>query len=179
MEIVLLEKSVNLSREYSQEEKQWLCDNYPHLGMKETTKQFNEKFNRNKKPKTLQRYCTQRLNLNVTQDYLENKRYWFTSAIGTISKNCRGEWKIKTENGWELLTRSMFENIPDGYIVVHLDCNKDNNEKDNLVMIKNGVQTTLRNWGMWSENAKITETALKWYELYVLLKNDYLLESED
>lgn len=179
MKSVLTENEVNLARGYTEEEKYWLCENYPNLGIKETARQFNEKFNRNKKPKTIQRYCTQSLNLCVTQDYLDNKRYWFTSPVGTVSKNCRGEWKIKTENGWELLTRSMFKNIPKGYIIVHLDCDKDNNSKENLVMIKNGVQTTLRNWGMWSENAKITETALKWYELYELLKNDYLLESEE
>lgn len=176
---VLAENAVNTARGYTEKEKQWLCENYPNLGMKETTKKFNEIFNRNKKPKTLQRYCTQHLDLGVTQDYLENKRYWFTAPIGTISKNCRGEWKIKTENGWQPLARSMFEDIPEGYIVVHLDCNKDNNERDNLIVIRNGVQTTLRNLGMWSENAQITETALKWYELYELLKDKYSMESEE
>lgn len=159
-------QNVNGRRYYEEEEKQWLRDNYPHLGMQETTKQFNEKFNHNKNAKSLQRYCTQKLGLSVTDEYIQSKRYWFASEIGTISKNCRGEWKIKTEDGWIPLTRSMFDYIPDGHIVVHLDCNKDNNSKENLVVIRNGVQTTLRNLGMWSEDARITETAIKWYELY-------------
>ena len=159
-------QNVNGRRYYEEEEKQWLRENYPHLGMHETTRQFNAKFNHNKVAKSLQRYCTQRLGLSVTDEYIENKRYWFASEVGTISKNCRGVWRIKTENGWMPLARSMFDDVPEGHIVVHLDCNQDNNEKENLIVIRNGVQTTLRNLGMWSENAHITETAIKWYELY-------------
>lgn len=163
-------QNVNCRRYYEEEEKQWLIENYPHLGMNETTRLFNEKFLHNKKPKTLQRYCTQHLGLSVTEEYINTKRYWFASELGTVTKNCRGEWKIKTENGWVLLARSMFENIPDGHIVVHLDCDKDNNEPSNLVVIRNGVHTTLRNLGMWSEDGRITETAIKWYELFSELK---------
>ena len=159
-------QNVNGRRDYEEEEKEWLRANYPHLGMHETAKQFNAKFNHNKNPKSLQRYCTQKLGLSVTEEYNQNKRYWFTAEIGTVSKNVRGEWKIKTEQGWIPLTRSMFDDIPEGHIVVHLACNKDNNEPENLIVLRNGIQTTLRNLGMWSTDARITETAIKWHELY-------------
>lgn len=156
---------------YSDEEKQFLIDNYPNLGIYETAKQFNKKFNRNKDPKTLMKYCQHGLGLHVTDEY-QKKRYE-RSKIGDTYENCRGVQFIKTENGWIPLTHYIIgEEIPEGCFVFHLDEDKSNNDKDNLIVLRNGVQTSLRNMGMWSEHKEITKTAIKWFELKEELQNE-------
>ena len=159
-------QNVNGRRYYEQEEKDWLIENYPKLGVKETTRQFNERFNHNKNAKTLQKYCCHRLGLKVPKEVTLALK---SAPIGYSFRNCRGEWKVKTEDGWIPLAH-LYQNVPKGYIAFHLDGNNDNNSPDNIVVIPNGLQTTARNYNMLSEDPTITRTALTWCELYKMLK---------
>lgn len=70
------------------------------------------------------------------------------------------------------MTHKICGKVPKGYVVVHLDGNKDNNSTENLIAVKNGIQTIVRNAGMWSEDTGISRTAFKWAELYDLLKRE-------
>jgi len=170
-------QNVNGRRYYEQEEKDWLIENYPKLGVKETTRQFNELFNHNKNEIAIKRYCAYRLGLRVSREVTIALK---SAPIGYKYRDCRGVWKIKTEDGWIPLAH-LYQNVPKGYIAFHLDGNQDNNEPDNIIVIPNGLQTTARNYDMVSENPIITKTALTWCELYKLLKdyNKRLVLEED
>ncbi len=160
-------QNVNGRRYYEEDEKQWLREHYSSLSGKELARQFNEKFNHRKEVKSLQRYCSQRLKLKTDRDQYSDMR----SAIGTISKNCRGEYKIKTKKGWEKLTHHICGNVPRGYFVIHLNGNKEDNRPENLMAVKNGIQTIMRNAGLCSSDIEISRTAVRWAELYSALKN--------
>ena len=161
-------ENVNGRRYYEAEEKEWLKAHYSTLSGKELAEQFNAKFDHNKGVKSLQHYCTRWLGINSDRDRYEERR----CKPGAIIKNCRGEYLIKTKSGWKYLTHQIIGKVPKGYVVVHLDGNKDNNSADNLIAVKNGIQTIVKNAGMWSENAEISRTAFKWAELYDLLKRE-------
>lgn len=164
-------QNVNGRRYYEDEEKQWLIENYPVLGITETTKQFNEKFGHDKKISTLKRYCVMRLGLKVSDERKAHRYDDQTAKVGDTYRNCRGEWKIKTESGWKPLSH-IHGDVPKGCIAYHLDGNLDNNDKDNIAVIRNGIQTIIRNEGLQSENSEITRTAVCWAELYSLLKKE-------
>ena len=145
-------KNINGRRYYEEEEKEWLRENYPKLGVKETTRQFNERFNHNKKAMAIKKYCKFWLNLSVPKEVtLELK----SVPIGYSYKNCRGEWRVKTENGWIPLSHLNRE-VPKGHIAFHLDGDIDNNSPENIAIIKNGIQTIARNCELLSENPTIT-----------------------
>lgn len=162
-------QNVNGRRYYEPEEKQWLIENYPVLGRNQATQQFNELFNHNKTPKTIEKYCHRRLGIRVSEERRSERYNAITSDIGTVSKNCRGEWKIKTDKGWIPATHSIAD-VPKGYVAIHLDGNKDNNSPENIAVVKNGIQTIAINAGLYSEDPEITRTGLVWAELYKLIK---------
>lgn len=161
-------QNVNGRRYYEEEEKEWLRENYPKLGVKETTKQFNKLFNHNKNEMAIKKYCGHRLNLRVQKEVTLSLK---SVPVGYTFKDCRGDWKIKTEEGWKSLTHTI-KKPKKGYILFHLDGNRDNNSPENIVLVKNGMQTIARNAGLLSENPHITKAALKWSELYSVLKEE-------
>ena len=161
-------QNVNGRRYYEENEKQWLRENYPVLGVKETTRQFNEKFDHNKNEIAIKRYCRHHLGVGVPKERRYATR---TSPIGYTYKNCRGEWKVKTENGWIPLSH-LHKEVPKGSVAIHLDRDADNNDPENIVIVKNGIQTVLRNSGLWSEDPQITSVAITWAELYQLMRKE-------
>lgn len=158
-------------RYYTEEMKEWLIRNYPKIGRTKATKEFNEIFHTDKHPKTLEKYC-HKLGIRVDEERKVNRYDEFRKPIGHTFRNCRGEWKIKTENGYIPLTHYKRE-VPKGYVAIHLDRNPDNNEANNIAVVKNGIQTIMINQNMYSENADITRCALVWSELYKLLGNQF------
>lgn len=158
--------NVNGRRFYEQNEIDWLKENYPKLGARETCRQFNELFDRNKTYKSLSCYCKQHLGLSISKEkWLELK----SVPIGYKYKDKRGDWHIKTEKGWELVTHTVKE-VPKGHIAFFLDGNHDNVEPENIAVIRNGIHTIAQNYDLISENPTITSVALTWAELYSKLK---------
>lgn len=158
--------NVNGRRFYEPEEIEWLKENYSKLGARETCRQFNALFDRNKTPKSLSCYCRRHLGLSISKDkWLELK----SVPIGYKYKDKRGDWHIKTENGWELVTHTVKE-VPKGHIAFFLDGNHDNLKYDNIAVIRNGIHTIARNYDLISENPTITSVGLTWSELYSELK---------
>lgn len=158
--------NVTARRFYEKEEIEWLRENYSRLGIKETTRQYNELFNHNKTCLTIKAYCARELGLRVDKETTTNIK---SHPVGHIRRNCRGVWFIKTEDGWEILSHTLKE-VPKGHIAFHLDGNLDNNDPDNIAVIKNGIQTIARNNKLVSENPTITSVGLTWSELYSTLK---------
>ena len=53
---------------YTEQEKEWLKENYPKLGEKETARQFNELFNHSQKAHSLGTYCSGCLGVSVSAE---------------------------------------------------------------------------------------------------------------
>lgn len=153
-------------RFYEADEIQWLKENYSKLGARETCRQFNKLFDRDKNFKSLSTYCKRSLGLSISKEkWLELK----SAPIGYKYKSVRGDWYIKTEQGWELLTHTI-KKVPKGHIAFHLDGNFDNNAPENIAVIRNGIHTIARNCNVLSEDPTITSVGLTWSELYSELK---------
>lgn len=150
-----------MSRKYTQEEKKWLKETYPAHGKKETARLFKEKFGIDVTPATLGRYCRVWLKCSVPKDVQYRS---MTMPIGTVSMNCRGEVKVKTEEGWIKATRQ-FVAVPKGMIAFNLDGNKYDNTPENIGITTNSKFRTLRNNGFWSNDREITKTGLLWCDL--------------
>ena len=158
--------NVNGKRFYEPEEIKWLKENYSKLGARETCRLFNELFDRDKTPKSLSCYCRRHLGLSISKEkWLELK----SVPIGYKYKDKRGDWHVKTEKGWELITHTVKE-VPKGHIAFFLDGNHDNLEPANIAVIRNGIHTIAQNYNLISENPTITSVALTWSELYSELK---------
>ena len=154
------------SRFYTQEQKEWLRENYPKLGSKETSRLLFELYGRKVNPTAIKKYCRNRLGCSVSKEV----RYGgFTSPIGTVSENCRGEVKVKTEKGWIKATHSMVE-VPKGMVAFNLDGNKYDNSPENIGITTNSKFRTLRNNGFWSNDRELTKTGLLWCDLNELLE---------
>ena len=158
--------NVNGRRFYEPEEIEWLKENYEKLGAKETCRRFNELFDHNKSSVAISAYCRNYLGLSISKEkWLELK----SVPIGYKYKNKRGDWYIKTESGWELLTHTIKE-VPKGHIAFFLDGNHDNTDPENIAVVRNGIHTIAQNYGLVSENPTITSVGLTWSELYSELK---------
>lgn len=155
-------------KHFSDEEKRFLCETYPHVGSKETTRLFNEKFNRCLKPSNIKSYCRRGLGLRVPKNVQYRS---ITAPIGTISENCRGEVKVKTEDGWIKATHSKV-NVPKGMIAFNLDRDKYNNDPENIGITTNSKFRFLRNNGFWSEEREITKTGLLLCDLHELMEKE-------
>lgn len=153
-------------RKYTKEEREWLKGYYPLYGAKKTADEFEVIFGRRINPDSLRNYCNRHLNANVSKQV----RYGpFTSPVGSITVNCRGEARIKTETGWIKATHSQVE-VPNGMVAFNLDRDIYNNKPENIGVTSNGVFRTLRNYGFWSDNREITKTGLLCCELEKLIK---------
>ena len=159
-------RNVTGRRFYEENEKEWLRENYPKLGVKETTRQFNALFDHNKNERAIKKYCRHRLGLNVPKEKTIELK---SVPIGYKYRNCRGEWRIKTDQGWKRLSHTIVD-VPKGCIAYHLDGNRENDAPENLRVIKNGIQTIARNCEVLSEDPTITSVGLTWSELYSELK---------
>lgn len=162
-------------RYFTEEEKKWLRSYYPDHGEKKTVEMFYRLFGKKMGVKTLRRYCNVWLGLKTTDECKYGHR---RAKIGDTLINCRGEVKIKTENGWVGYANQIMK-PPKGSVVIHLDRDKTNNKPENLAVAKNGYMALMRNYDLWSENAEITRTSIKWCELYELINKERRKRSED
>ena len=157
-----------MGRYYTDEQKEWLREYYPKYGSKETSRMFEEEFGKYVKPQTLKRYCRVWLGCSVLREVQYGS---MTAPIGTISENCRGEVKVKTENGWIKATHLNVD-VPKGMVAFNLDGNKYDNSAENIAITTNSKFRTLRNNNMWSIDRELTKTGLLWCDLNELLRGD-------
>ena len=163
---------------WTSEEDQWIAEHYSNIGMKATYEGLCKKFGQ-RHPWESFRTRIYDLHLNVTaerwREACKNNGSHPNVPIGTIVKRSRGENWIKVAEGtkgWIPLKQHLFGKQPEGYGIVHLDGNKSNDSIDNLAVINRKVSARMSRNKFWSENAIITETAIKCCELDSLL-NDY------
>lgn len=60
--------------------------------------------------------------------------------------------------------------VPDGKMVIFLDCNKENLDIGNLYCIDRKISAVLASNGWYSDNGELTLTAIKWCELFYAIE---------
>ena len=165
-----LYNDLGLTRKFTNEQNQWLIENYPHMTLKECTDTFNKKFNIGRSRQTI---CTQANKLGIKQnDETVKKSYLFehynsypigaTVTRHTTTASCVYQ---KTESGWKRQTHLVMGDVPKGHVVVHLDGDYTNNSKENLQVItmrENALMTANK---FWSEDPELRKTGLVWCKL--------------
>lgn len=160
---------VSRGRKYTNAEKSWIKDNYPVLGQNETAIQFEQIFGRHIDPKTICKYYNKWLDGHGVSESRRKQRYDnMSSDIGTLSVNCRGEAKIKTEHGWVKATH-VYVNVPKGMVAFNLDGNIYDNSPENIGITTNSKFRSLRNSGLWTQDRELTRTGLMCIDLERLL----------
>lgn len=163
---------ISRGRKYTEAEKFWIRENYPIFGQNETSRRFEQIFGRYVDPKTICKYYNKWLGGNGVSKERRRLRYLnMSSEVGTLSVNCRGEAKIKTESGWIKATHANVE-VPRGMIAFNLDGNIYDNSPENIGITTNSKFRSLRNNGLWTSDRELTRTGLMCIDLERLL-GDY------
>lgn len=164
-------RCLNLNFHYSDEQLEWLKENYPKLGRVKATKAFNELFNESRTTSAIRKRCIE-MNLKVTCDRLRDRAIENTGRykeVGELGTGGNGDPYIKTDEGW-IPVKYAVAGKQEGKILVHLDGNKHNNSKENLAFITRKVSARMIKNKFWSENPEITKTGIICCELEQSLK---------
>lgn len=171
--------------EYTEEEFQWLTENYPLLGVNETLEQFNKKFE-NKRTRSAIRnfghnYCD-----NVKDDVATKNKVKYSTRIkttGTLRLEV-GRWVMKKEDGtWDQASRVIYENnfgpIPKNYSVIFLDNDVNNLDPENLLAVPHKYLGLLNLYNLKSVSKEITLAGVEWCKLYEILKEKGVIKKGD
>lgn len=163
-------RELGLNYHYTEEQLEWLRNNYPKLGRIKCQKEFNRIFNEDRSIQGLRVMCT-RMGLTVTKErkreiFRENtKRYHPT---GSIVKKSHGEPYVKTETGWKRLKDINYGSKPKGHIIIHLDGDVNNYDRSNLLAIPRNVNAKMTLNSFWSQFPEVTKAGALCCELELL-----------
>lgn len=167
-------RECSLNYHYTDEQKQWLINNYPHLGRVKCAKEFNRIFSDSRTPQAIKVEC-KKLGLYVTDSRKKERAIENTGRYhenGTVVSGSNGESYIKTENGWKRVKDLVYGDKPDGYILVHLDNDVTNNSVNNIRAISRSVNARMTANKFWSEDPDITKSGILCCELEEFLKEE-------
>ena len=182
-------KQLNLRRAFTDEQEEWLKINYPILGTTRAVEEFNWTFHQNRSWDTIRTHC-RKLGIKCVADVMSNrgrnnaKRY---VPIGSITEDSQGYLHIKTgaafnkrTENWELYHRWIWEQengkVPDDCYLIFLDNDRKNCDISNLALIPKAYLTIMMDYGLKSVSKKITETSIKWCELYTTAKKNGVID---
>lgn len=157
---------------YTEEEIQWLTNNYKKFSdYQALTDAYNENFD-NKRTLIAIQSCCNRLGIKFRNEKIKDVGYESVKKDGTILVKVNNG-KIDDENSQYIpKARYIWEQhngkIPSGYTVIHLDNDKSNNDITNLMCVPKKVQQTISR--LMSENPEVTMTAVKIGELLVAIR---------
>lgn len=159
---------LGLDFHYSAEQQEWLREFYPDHGYVVTAEEFNKRYNTNRSPNAVKNQC-KRMGLRVEYHRrqargIENS-HQNIHPVGSIVVKQHGEPYLKTENGYKQLKRIVYGKVPRGKVLIHLDGNQANCEKDNLYPVSRAVLARMTKNRFWSENGIITKTGAMCCEL--------------
>ena len=161
-------RELGINYHYSKEQERWLIENYPHLGIKKCTKEFNRIFNDSRSNGAIKIRCLQ-LGVKTTEERRKERAIENTGryhAVGAIIKKTHGEPYIKCEDGkWRRLKDIVYGYKPKGYLIVHLDGDVNNYEKDNLLAIPRSISARMTANNFWSDFSEVTKTGIICCEL--------------
>ena len=175
---------------YTEEEKKWIMDHlHGYDSYKECLDDFNTHFKCEMKLELFRELCTKRLHI-----YLGKNAGKFTNSskprdlpLGTIRSNVIRGVKvtyIKVSNeatkisgysrpNWipyqEYVYENHFGKIPEGCMVIFLDCNHDNFSIENLACIDRKISVRLAQNNWYSSDKEITKTGILQVQLTQIL----------
>lgn len=164
-------RSLELNYHYTEEQLEWLKENYPSLGRIKTAKLFNEIFNEKKSPQAIKCQCLRMgLKVNKGRKYeIPPENTGRIHPIGTIRPMAHGEPYIKNNDGnWEPLKHTVIE-AKEGQIIVFLDGDCKNISKENLMHTTRAVSARMTANKFWSTHPEITKTGIICCELEQVL----------
>ena len=173
-----LKKPRQACRHYTTEQIEFLKETYPKYGCKRTLQMFNEKFNETRTMSGMKNFGFQ-YGIQVNHDVRVSNRTRLNHGkravrnVGAIRNECN-RLVMKMPNGkWEQVGRAVWTlehgKIPKGYSVIHLDGNVNNYDITNLMAVPQKYVGLLSVYNMRSEFAVVTQTGVKWCELYEAL----------
>lgn len=163
---------LGLNFHYTNEEVEWLKNNYPSLGRDETARLFRKNFKNNRTTGAIFVKC-KTLGLKVTEERRRERAKQNTkrvTPVGAYVTREHGEKYIKTAHGFKRVKELVYGDVPKGMSLVYLDGNKDNITKENLCPVsrKTLAKMTINNF--WSDNGVITKTGIMCCELEELIE---------
>ena len=161
---------------WTEEQLEWLKNNYPYNPVRDTTEEFNRLFGTNKNVQSIRsKACV--LGLHLTEE-ARSKSYITPNhaEIGDTHKDPSGYMYIKSESGkWMLYHRYIYEKhfgeIPEGYIVIFLDSDIENFNPENLAIVSLKTNALMNGFKFRTECAEITRAGLLCCELYELISD--------
>ena len=164
---------------WTDEEMEWLKDNFPRLGLKKSAIEFEKQFGKKKSVNAIRSYANKR-GIYVNEDAkISNANYSRRVPMGTIVDDGDGYLKIKvgpeySSSGWVRYHRYLYEQkhgkIPGGYKIMFLDGNKQNYEDENMIAVPASYFALMNKLDLHSEFPEINFAGIKWCELYSALK---------
>lgn len=167
---------------YTEEQIEWLKENYHKYGCRKTAELFNEKFGDNRtfsSMKNFGRIHGVRVDEEVAvKNKLAPARAGYSKRkerpAGSTRMEC-GRMVMKCGDGtWKGAGKATWEKahgkVPKGYVVTHLDGDTTNYALDNLAAVPLKHLGLLQKYGLRSECAEITKTGLLWCELHDALE---------
>lgn len=157
---------------YTDEEVEFVKNNYGMLGAKACAEQMNCDINR------VYGIAHCALGIKMTKEEFKKHVNVFearypTWTIKPAKADC-SEYVIKTDNGWEHLGRYVWEqhygSVPDGHYVVFLNRDPSDARIENLMAVPKGVVGGMNYADLWSENPQITKARLMVQVLQRLMK---------
>lgn len=175
-----IKRSLKISPEgyyYTDEQRDFVRQNYEKYGMKITTKMFNEHFGSNKSESCIRQIARQ-YGLHVPIEVLTKNSNPNIDAVGTIREEpSTGYLVIKTGNSykdWMKYQRYVYEQaygkIPKDHVIVFLDGNNRNFELSNLMAVPKNYVVYMNTFDMRTDCPELTKVAIRWCELYEVLK---------
>ena len=179
---------MNNKNHYTSEQVEWIKANYYSAdSYKELAERFNQKFNTNRTVEQLRLKCNKNLKLKgmpSSSKYGRKKKEEL--PIGTIRKSITGTYiKVKMIDGkskvsgykepyWLPLQKKIYQDkygkINDNEMICFLDGDTNNFDIDNLYCINRKISAVMSTHKWWTNNKEHTLTAIKWCELYFLIK---------
>ena len=166
---------------YTQEQDEWLSENFEKYAWNDLCKEFNKMFNVKATGNGLRNHCRDTLHLKRENSHIviRNKKYevgdereyngyiyvkvkeYERNGTRWSNKKARDCWKSKQNVIWE----SYYGEVPDDCQIVFLNNNRKDFRIDNLYCVKKQylIYMIRNNW--FSTNPEVTLTAIKWCEL--------------
>lgn len=172
---------------FTVEEEQFLIENASEHSSAELAEMMNNKFGTARTASQVLEKCCKSLHVHVknkTQYGLKPKEQL---PIGTIRSGNNGNTYIKVKDvpiktratgyakpNWIPLQEKIYTDIhgdiPKGYMVCFLDCDRTNFEPTNLHAINRKISAILAKNKWWSSDPVVTMAAIKWCELHYAAK---------
>ena len=178
-----LDKTRQNYRKFTEEQREFLKENYSKYNNRELHRIFNEKFNETRTMRSIKQFGFY-YGLQVDEDVKQTYRRAnldqescpkATREAGAVRVEC-GRPLMKDQNGkWSTMAKVVWEKehgpVPEGYIVTTLNNDPFDCRPENIVMISQHCHGYLSKFNLRSTDPEITKTGIMLGELIEAVKN--------